>query len=66
MDGIGPKLRFAASQRLKRHLGCLVRQRKDAGLSRRSVIILNLLNGQSVSQVARTLHVSRTTVYRVR
>ena len=65
MDGILPRLRFAATGRIKRQLKRWIRQRKDAGLSRRSLIILNLLDGQSVSEVARTLHVSRSTMYRV-
>jgi len=50
MDGIVPKFRFAASQRIKQHVGRFVRQRKDAGPSRRSLIILNQANGQSVGR----------------
>ncbi|MFQ5968828.1 MAG: IS630 family transposase [Acidimicrobiia bacterium] len=65
MDGIVPNFRFAAKQRIQRELGRFVRQRKDARLSRRGLIILNLLQGQPVSEVARTLDVNRTTVYRV-
>ena len=43
MDGIVPELRFCDSYRVKQQLGRFLRQRKDAGLSRRSLIILNLL-----------------------
>lgn len=61
MDGIIPPLRFAAKEKLLRHL----RQCRDAGLKTRYLIVVNLLDGRSARAAAAVLTVSVSTVYRV-
>lgn len=61
MDGIVPDLDRGAKRRLRGHL----QKCRDAKLKTRYLIILNLADGRSVSEVARTLHVSRSTIYAV-
>lgn len=61
MDGIVICLGRSAKRRIGRKLrGC-----EDAGLVRRYLIVINLDEGRSPTDIARILHVSRTTVYRV-
>ena len=61
MDGIIICLGRSANRRIRKKL----RECEDAGLARRYLIIINLDEGRSPTDVARMLHVSRTTVYRV-
>jgi transposase len=61
MDGIVICLGRSAKRRIARKL----RECEDAGLARRYLIIMNLDEGRSPTTVARMLHVSRSTVYRV-
>jgi hypothetical protein len=61
MDGIVICLGRSAKRRIARKL----REIDDAGLATRYLIVLNLDEGRSPTEIARILHVSRTTVYRV-
>ncbi len=61
MDGIVPEMRRHDKRRLKRR----ARQTHDPKLAKRYLIVLNLAEGRSVTDTARALGVSRTTVYRV-
>jgi transposase len=61
MDGIVICLGRSANRKIRRKL----RECEDAGLARRYLIIINLDEGRSPTEIARMLHVSRTTVYRV-
>ena len=61
MDGIVICLGRSAKRRFARKL----REIEDAGLATRYLIIINLDEGRSPTEIARILHVSRTTVYRV-
>ena len=61
MDGIVPKVSCA----VKRRLADQMRRCKDAGCSRRYLIILNVLDGRSATEVAQVVGVDRKTVYRV-
>jgi transposase len=49
----------------KKRIGKKLRERRDAGLRTRYLILVNLDNGLSPTETARVLHVSRSTVYRV-
>ncbi len=60
MDGIIPELRFADKVRLIRRM----RKCRDAGLKTRYLVIASLFK-RSVTQTAVTLHIARSTVYRV-
>ena len=61
MDGIVICLGRSANRRFRRKL----RQCEDSGLVRRYLIVTNLDEGRSPTQIAEILHISRTTVYRV-
>ncbi len=63
MDGntIVPKLRFAAKQKLVKHL----RYCQDAKVKQRYLIIVNLISGRPPTELADLLQVARSTVYRV-
>lgn len=61
MEGIIICLGRSAKRRFKRKL----RECEDAELARRYLIVINLDEGRSPTQIARILQVSRTTVYRV-
>lgn len=61
MDGILPKL----TRRAKRKLEKSSRKCRDAAMRTRYLIILDLANGQTPTETARTLHVARKTVYKV-
>lgn len=61
MDGIIICLGRCAKRRIKRKL----RECEDAELARRYLIVINLDEGRPPTEIARILHVSRTTVYRV-
>jgi transposase len=61
MDGIIPKLKFAARQKLIRGM----QRCRDAGLKRRYLIVVNLLHHRSASETAKALGIARSTVYRV-
>ena len=61
MDGIVICLGRSA----KRRIGRKLRECEEAGLARRYLIVINLDEGRSPTDIARILHVSRTTVYRV-
>jgi transposase len=61
MDGIVVCLGRSAKRRIAKNL----RECRDAKLARRYLIVINLAQGRSPTEVARLLHVSRTTVYRV-
>jgi transposase len=59
--GILPQLRGSFKEKLRRHL----RACRDARLRIRYLIVIALANGQRPAQVANTLQVHRSTVYRV-
>ena len=61
MDGIVICLGRSAKRRIARKL----RETDDAALATRYLIVINLDEGRSPTEIASTLHVSRTTVYRV-
>jgi len=61
MDGIVICLGRSA----KRRIGRKLRECEDAGLVRRYLIVINLDEGRSPTDIARILHVSRSMVYRV-
>jgi transposase len=61
MDDIVPHL----ARRDKRRLQKRVRRCRDTALSIRYLIVLNLAEGRSPTETAKTLQVSRTTVYSV-
>ena len=61
MDGIIPRLRFAEKEKIFRHL----RQCRIASLKTRYLIVVNLIRGRPVMQIAEALNVSRGTIYRV-
>ena len=63
MDGntIVPKLRFAAKEKLLKHL----RYCQDARVKQRYLIIVNLISGRPPTDVADVLQIARSTVYRV-
>lgn len=61
MEGILPALAPSAKERLCRHL----RKYRDAKLRTRDLIILNLLNHRTPTQIREILSVSRSTVYHV-
>jgi len=61
MEGIVICLGRSAKRRLRRKL----RECRDTRLVKRYLIILNWDEGRSPTEIARMLHVSRTTVYRV-
>lgn len=61
MDGI----LSSVSSRVKRSISRRLRSARDAGTYRRCLIMLNLLNGRSVSRTAEVTGVARSTVYRV-
>jgi hypothetical protein len=58
MEGIIICLSRCAKRRIKRKL----RECEDAELARRYLIIINLDEGRSPTEIAKILHVSRTTV----
>ena len=61
MDGILPKLRFVAKERLiERTRGC-----HDVRLKGHYLIIMNLINGRSARETAAALSIDQSTVYRV-
>lgn len=59
--GIVPKVRASFKDKLCRHL----RACRDARLRSHYVIVIALLNGRPVEDLAATVHVHRSTVYRV-
>lgn len=59
MDGIVPKLTRPQKRRLQK----ATRKCNDAKLKTRYLIILNLADGQTPTETAKALNVSRTTVY---
>ena len=61
MDGIVPKLHRCDKRRLKRRANGT----SDRKLAIRYLIVLNLADGRSPSDTARSLGISRSTVYRV-
>ena len=61
MDGILPRV----PDRVKRSICKRLRGTRDAGLHRRCLIVLNLLNGRSVAQTAEVVGVAPSTVRRV-
>lgn len=61
MDGIVPCVRVSDKERMCRRL----RELTDVGERTRYLIILNLIKGRAAAQVAKVLHVARSTVYRV-
>jgi transposase len=61
MDGIVPRISRHAKERLRRRC----RSCNDAKLKTRMLVILNLLAGRGVTEVARVCHVARATVYTV-
>lgn len=61
MDDIVPHLTRRDKRRLRKRLG----RCRDAALSTRYLIVLNLAEGRSPTETAKALQVSRTTVYRV-
>ena len=61
MDGILPKVSGAFKRRFAKRM----RQCKDAGCARRYLILVNLLNGRSATEVAQVVGADRKTVYRV-
>ena len=61
MEGIIPKL----SRKDKRRLEKRCRKLKDGDRKTRYLIVLNLNDGRSVTDIAKALRVSRSTVYRV-
>ena len=61
MDGIIPELSRADKRRLEKRC----RKLKDGDQKSRYLIVLNLVEGRSVSDTAKALKVSRSTVYRV-
>ena len=61
MEGILPYVRVSDKERLYRTLRGLT----DAKLRTRYLIVLNLIKGRAAAQIAKVLHVSRSSVYRV-
>jgi len=61
MDGIVPVVRVSDKERMYRRL----RELANAKMRTRYLIVLNLIKGRPVVQVAKVLHVARSTVYRV-
>jgi transposase len=61
MDGILPYVRVSIKERMLRRL----RELTDAKERNRYLIILNLIKGRAAAEVAKVLHVARSTVYRV-
>jgi len=61
MDGIIPELSRADKRRLEKRC----RRLKDGDLKSRYLIVVNLVEGRSVSDTAQALKISRSTVYRV-
>ena len=60
MDGIVPKLRFAAKQKLFQQM----KYCRDAKVKQRYLIIVNLVSARPPTVVAKVLQVARSTVYR--
>jgi transposase len=61
MPAIVLKVRFSVKQRLLKGL----RHCREAGVRLRYLVIINLLNGRSVAEVATVLKIHNTTVYRI-
>jgi transposase len=61
MDGIVPKV----PDRVKRRIIKRLRKTREAGVHRRCLIMVNLINGRSVAHTARVVGVAESTVRRV-
>lgn len=61
MEGIVPQVRISTKDRLYRNL----QKCRDAKLRMRYLIIVNLVSGQSPTEITRMLQVARATVYNV-
>ena len=61
MDGIVPKLRFAAKQKIFKQM----KYCRDAKVKQRYLIIVNLIAGRPPTELAEVLQAARSTVYRV-
>lgn len=61
MDGILPRI----PQRVKRSISRRLRKTRDAGVHRRCLVMLNLINGRTVAETARVVGVAESTVRRV-
>lgn len=61
MDGIVPRV----PERVKRSISKRLRKTRDAGVHRRCLIMLNLINGHTVAHTARVVGVAESTVRRV-
>lgn len=61
MDGILPRV----DHRVKRSISRRLRSTRDAGVHRRCLIVMNLINGRTVAQTAEVVGVAPSTVRRV-